>query len=117
MSRKIGMRRFISLLLAFLCISILAGCLRQTAKTSGTVDGNLKTYYGMSDGTWQADGHIYEYRLEITGSMPGSGESVTYVCLSNTQDISFEKAMMASGLGSNTGDYFPVEDALLVEIR
>ena len=81
------------------------------------IAGNMKTYYKMSDGTWQYDGHIYKYRLEITGRQPYAVKDSTYVYLSNIAEISFQKAMMASGLSSNTEDYFDIEEAVLVEIE
>lgn len=81
------------------------------------IAGNMKTYYEMSDGTWQYDGHIYKYRLEITGRQPYAVKDSTYVYLSNIAEISFQKAMMASGLSSNTEDYFDIEEAVLVEMK
>lgn len=81
-----------------------------------TVEGNMKTYYEMSDGTWQCNSHTYKHRLVITGRQPSSLKDTTYVYLSNIEEISFQKAMMASGLSSNTEDYFNIEDAVLVEL-
>ena len=40
-----------------------------------------------------------------------------FVYLSNLPDISFEQAAKASGLSSDTADYFAAEDAVLVELR
>ena len=40
-----------------------------------------------------------------------------FVYLSNLPDISFEQAAKASGLSSDTADYFDAEDAVLVELR
>ena len=77
----------------------------------------MNIYYEMSDGTWQMDGHTYKYRLEISGRQPSAVKDTTYVYLSNIEEISFQKAMMASGLSSNTEDYFSVEEAILVEIN
>ncbi len=77
----------------------------------------LVEYYEMSDGTWKADEYTYKYRLEITGRMPNAVKDSTYVFLSNIEDISFHKAMMASGLSSNLEDYFDVEDAMFVALK
>ena len=89
----------------------------HSIKAINTIKGNMKTYYEMSDGTWQMDGYTYKYRLEISGRQPSAVKDTTYVYLSNIEEISFQKAMMASGLSSNTEDYFSVEEAILVEIN
>lgn len=77
----------------------------------------LVKYYEMSDGTWKTEEYAYKYRLEITGRMPGAVKDTTYVFLSNTEDITFRQAMMASGLSSNMNDYFAAEDARFVAIK
>ncbi len=81
-----------------------------------TIEGNFRTYYANSDGTWQYNGYIYKYRLVITGRMPNAVADTTYVYLSNLEEISFERAMWASGLSSSLNQYFPIEEAILVEI-
>ncbi|MBR3979016.1 MAG: M56 family metallopeptidase [Oscillospiraceae bacterium] len=80
-----------------------------------TVTTNLKTYYQLSDGTWRVDGRNYKYRLEITGRMHDAAVDSTFVYLSNRETITFDQAWKAAGLSSNTEDYFPVEEAVLVE--
>ncbi len=72
------------------------------------------TYYGMSDGTWKTDEYAYPHMLEITGRLPGAQRDSTYVILSSRDDITFEEAWKASGLSSNTEDYFRREDAVFV---
>ena len=74
-------------------------------------------YYEMSDGTWQADGHSYKYRLEITGRINNAVKDSTFVYLSNIEEISFEQAWKAAGLSSNSDDYFDPEEAVLVEMK
>lgn len=74
-------------------------------------------YYEMSDGTWKTDEHIYQYRLEITGRMNNAAKDSTYVFLSNVEEITFDQAWKASGLGSSMTDYFDVEDAKLVAMK
>ena len=111
------MKKYMVLLLAFVCVLSLIGCGSQSLEPINTIEGNLKTYYEMSDGTWQFDGHTYKYRLEISGRMPNAVKDTTYVYLSNIEDISFQKAMMAGGLSSNTEDYFSFEEAVLVELH
>ena len=74
-------------------------------------------YYEMTDGTWRTDTNTYKYRLEITGRMGGAAKDSTFVYLSNTEDISFERAYMAAGLSSNMDDYFIPAEAVLVAMK
>lgn len=87
------------------------------AATKAAVDGNMKTYYEMNDGTWMCDDIIYKYRLEIKGRMPNAAEDTTFVYLSNIEKISFEKAYKAAGVSSNSEEYFSPEEAVLVEMN
>ncbi len=87
------------------------------ASATAAVDGNMKTYYEMSDGTWMCDDIIYQYRLEITGRMPNAAADSTFVYLSNIEEISFEQAYKAAGVSSSTEDYFSPEEAVLVEMN
>lgn len=79
------------------------------------VYGNLQTYYKNPDGTWHCSGYNYKYRLEITGQMPNANAISTFVYLSNLESISFDRAWLAAGLSSYSGDYFTPEEATLVE--
>ena len=63
------MKKLVALVLALICILSLAGCSKAPDDSVKTIEGNLKTYYEMSDGTWQVDGHTYKYRHEITGRL------------------------------------------------
>ena len=74
------------------------------------------THYEMSDGTWKVKElpYTYKYRLELTGRMHNAVKDSTYIILSNRNDITFEQAWKASGLSSNTEDYFDVKDAIIV---
>lgn len=81
-----------------------------------TIEGNMRTYYEMKDGTWMCDGNHYQYRLEISGRIPNAVKDSTFVYLSNIEEISFQEAYMASGLSSNMDDYFTPEEAVLVEM-
>ncbi len=80
-----------------------------------TVNGNLKTYYKNTDGTWQVDGRNYKYRLIVTGRMKNAAVDSTFVYLSNVETITFDQAWKAAGYSSDKADYFDVEDAVLVE--
>lgn len=107
------MKRIISVLLFM--VLLLAGCAQaKEPEVVKTITTDLKTYYELSDGTWQADGQVYKYRLEITGQLPNSDEKSVFVCLSNIEKITFDQAYKAAGISSNTNDYFAVEDAVLV---
>ncbi len=72
------------------------------------------TYYEMSDGTWKTDEYAYKYKLVITGRLSNAVRDITYTILSNIENISFEQAWKASGLSSNSDDYFAAEDAVFV---
>ena len=59
----------------------------------------------------------YKYRLEISGDPRGSSAMImTYIVLSNTQEITFNQALMASGLSSNLNDYFAPEESVIVGV-
>lgn len=79
-----------------------------------TLQSDFKTYYEMSDGTWQCDGYSYKYRLVISGRMNEAVPESTFVYLSNIKDIPFEQAWKASGFSSSLDDYFAIEDAVFV---
>mgnify|MGYP003310107101 CR=1 FL=1 len=105
-----------ALLFVFLLFVVfLTSSIRLSNKS--IIDGNMKTYYKMDDGTWQVDGHTYQYRLEIKGRMHNAAVDSTFVFLSNIETITFEQAWKAAGYSSNTADYFAVEDAVLVEMN
>lgn len=110
------MKKYISLILAAIIMLCALGCGGEPSVKQTVKDG-MKTYYEMSDGTWKCDDHIYKYRLEIKGRLNNAAADSVYVYLSNIEEISFEKAWKAGGLSSNTEDYFPVEDAVLVDMR
>lgn len=74
-------------------------------------------YYELSDGTWKTDRYFYKYRLAITGRQSNAVKDITYTILSNSEDITFEQAWKASGLSSNTDDYFKAEDAIIVATK
>lgn len=111
------MKKLIALVLVLVCMLSLIACGKQTPERTKTIENDLRTYYEMSDGTWECDGHTYKYRLEINGTIPNAAVSSTFVYLSNIKNISFEQAWKAAGLSSNTADYFAVEDAVLVEMK
>ena len=96
---------------------LFAGCAPKPAEPQivNTIDAPFATYYELSDGTWQADGEVYLYRLEITGRMPNAAVDSTFVYLSNLEDISFDRAWKAAGLSSLSTDYFAPGEAILVD--
>ena len=110
------MKRAILSLLCMLLLAAGSGCAREAA-VKNTIRGNMKTYSEMTDGTWMCDGRLYQYRLEIHGRMPNAAEDSSFVYLSNIPEISFEQAYKASGISSNSEDYFPPEKAVLAEMN
>ena len=104
-------------LLALICILIITGCSSHVVEPVDTIEGNLKTYCEMSDGTWKWEEHIYKYRLEISGRIPNAVKDSTFVYLSNIETITFLQAYQAAGLSSHSASYFDAEDAVLVEMK
>ena len=111
-----NMKRMIWMLLCVLLAITVSGCAKK-ASVRNTIEGNLKTYYEMTDGTWMCDDHLYKYRLEIHGRMPNAAEDSTFVYLSNIEEITFDQAYKASGISSNSDDYFLPEKAVLAEMN
>lgn len=111
-----AMKRLWVFLLCVLLALSAAGCAKKDAVVKNTVEGNLKTYSQMSDGTWVCDGNTYKYRLEIGGRMPNAVKDTSFVYLSNIRKISFEQAYKAAGISSDLADYFSPEEAVLVEM-
>ncbi len=79
-----------------------------------TYESDFGRYYELDDGTWSYDGRNYKYRLEITGRMNNAAKESTFLYLSNIEEIPFDRAVMASGLSSNTADYFSPEEAVFI---
>lgn len=79
-----------------------------------TIESDFKTYYEMSDGTWQCDDYSYKYRLVISGRRAIAQKDSTFVYLSNIEDITFDQAWKASGFSSSLDDYFAIKDAVFV---
>lgn len=104
------------MLLCILAGIALSGCAKNAA-VKNTIEGNVKTYYEMTDGTWMCDGHSYKYRLEIHGRMPNAAADSTFVFVSNLEEITFDQAYRAAGISSDSEDYFPPEEAVLTEMN
>ena len=81
------------------------------------IEGNFRTYYQMTDGTWMCEGYSYTYRLEISGRMPNAAKDTTLTYLSTIEDITFEQAYKAAGVSSYSGDYFDPDVAVLVDMN
>lgn len=114
---EIIVKRWMVFVVALACSSALVGCSHQPSGPAGTLEGNIRTYSELADGTWQAEGNTYRYRLEIGGRMPHAAQDVTFVYLSNVEEITFEQAWRAAGLSSDGEDSFAAEEALLVEVK
>ena len=83
-------------------------------EVKSTYESDFGRYYEMDDGTWIYNGRSYKYRLEITGRMNNAAKESTFIYLSNIEDIPFDRAAMASGLSSNTDDYYSPEEAVFI---
>ena len=78
-------------------------------------EGRLQTYYEMADGTWGTEEHRYLYKLELTGRMNNAVKDSTFVCLSNSEDISFSE-VSKSMLSSNMADHLSRKEVVVVEL-
>ena len=78
-------------------------------------EGRLQTYYEMADGTWGTEEHRYLYKLELTGRMNNAAKDSTFVCLSNSEDISFSK-VSKSMISSNMEDRLDRKEVVVVEL-
>ena len=110
------MKRIVLVLLSILLAVTFSGCSKKAA-VKQTIEGNMKTYCEMTDGTWMCDDHLYEYRLEIKDRMPNAAVDSSFVYLSNIVEIPFDQAYKAAGISSNLDDYFSPEEAVLVEMN
>ena len=111
------MKKIVSFILITAFLLCLIGCGKQTPEQVKTIESDFKTYHELSDGSWECDGNIYKYRLEISGRMPNAAVDSTFVYLSNQETISFEQAYLAAGISSDSYDYFAVKDAVLVDMK
>ena len=110
------MKRIALILLCVLLAVAASGCAKKAA-VRNTIEGNMKTYYEMTDGTWMCEDHLYKYRLEISGRMPDAAADSSFVYLSNIEEITFDQAYKAAGISSDSDDYFPPEKAVLAEMN
>ena len=78
-------------------------------------EGRLQTYYEMADGTWGTEEHRYLYKLELTGRMHNAAKDSTFVCLSNSEDISFSE-VSKSMISSNMDDRLDRKEVVIVEL-
>ena len=110
------MKRIVSVLLGIVLTVTFSGCAKKAAVVN-TIEGNMKTYFEMADGTWMCDDCSYQYRLEINGRMPNAAVDSSFVYLSNIEEITFDQAYKAAGISSCSDDYFAPETAVLVEMH
>lgn len=124
--KRLSMRKIVVSFFAVFVMLYVSGCAEKnpsilktykvhTPVSSG--DYTFVRYYEMSDGTWRTDDCSYQYKLEITGRMGGAVKDSTFVFLSNRETISFEQAWKASGLSSDSRDYFEASDARFVGMK
>ena len=127
------MKKIVAVILLSVMLFSLIGCSQKEVsviKTYDVTDSELTEecfennelvtivkYYEMSDGTWKTDDYTYQYRVEVTGKMNNAAKDSMFGFLSNTKDITFDQAWKASGLSSNTDDYFKEEETKLVAVK
>lgn len=78
--------------------------------------GDLGNPIPHEDGSWEENGLSYSSNIELTGSIPGTEGNATFTVLTNRDDITFEDAWKASGLSSDTTEFFDPKDAVIVKM-
>lgn len=76
--------------------------------------GVLCDYRENSDGTWSADGRIYQHKVMLTGKLPSAEGMTTYIVLTNDENITFEE-VGKSFYSSNSADLLNPEKACVVQ--
>ncbi len=109
------MKKYIAAALCLVLLLTAVGCGTTPAET--VVEGSMKTYSEMPDGTFLCEGNTYQYKLTVSGRIPNAEKDTTFTYLSNIEKISFEQAWKASGFSSLSTDYFNPKDAVLVDIK
>lgn len=95
------------------------------AKTSTTVkkyympeedNGVCYEYYQNEYDKWCVNGHEYDERVVLIGTMPLASCETQYVVLTNDEKITFDE-VMKSVVSSNSNDELDVERACIVEVK
>ncbi len=79
-------------------------------------DGIVYTYYELNDKTWKCEDKIYQYRLELEGSLHNARKDSYYVVLTDNDKLSFED-VSKSLLSSFFDDSQVMKDSVIVEIK
>lgn len=125
------MKRLLSFFCAVLCLIIFCACssvnkkdiLREYNETDTALleeyiaDGKdiiTIPFYEMKDDTFIAQDTEYSQMFRISGRLNNAAMDSGYIILSNIGEISFEQAWKASGLSSNSEDYFDENDLVFV---
>ncbi|MBQ7839707.1 MAG: hypothetical protein IJ390_04365 [Lachnospiraceae bacterium] len=72
-------------------------------------------YVRNEDGTWSAEGHTYQYMIELIGRDPNAVKDGRFVVLTNREDVTYEE-VSKSLYSSNTKDFLDREETLILEI-
>ena len=64
---------------------------QKNSEVKKTIEGNMKTYCEIEEGTWSCNDIAYKYRLEIKGRIPNAVCNFVFVYHSNIENISFEQ--------------------------
>lgn len=98
-----------------LSLVLLAGCSASNVVRTyeSDQDSVMVTYQELKDGTWKCEDTVYQYRLELTGTLPNAQADSHYVVLSQREDVTFQEVSQA--LVSSMASLEPV-DYVLVEM-
>ena len=97
-----------------LSLVLQAGCIASNEVKTYESDQNseMVTYQELKDGTWKCEDTVYQYRLELTGTLPNAQADSHYVVLSQREDVTFEEVsqcLLSSVTPFDSDDYILVE--------
>lgn len=119
------------LIISILICVVLGVCFLTNPKEQDTYDSDIELaeveeeipapedsmipYEQNEDGTWTAEGYVYQYRLILKGRLPNAVKDSTYVVLTNNPDVTFEEVAM-SLFSSSLEVGFSIEETRLVDL-
>ena len=98
------MKKFLSAAVCLCLLVTLFGC-AKTNSIKNTIEGNMKTYYAMTDGTWSCDDVSYARRLEIKGRLYNAACDSVYVYLSNKVKNGMTTSRLSGSVVTSSGRF------------
>ena len=105
----------LGLLLIVILLKILLPQDENNAAQYKFSDYNNTNYTQTDDGTWQCNGTIYKYYLELNGKWPETNKTGSAVILSNTKKVDFDD--ITNYLLSSQQDPLNSSDWILIRLE